>query len=374
MIYFNYEGQIRDGKQGRRPFLSHWWPLYTSDSRWTPPPYTLLHRELDPGRNPHLARLQPLFLTLAARTRSEDGAGLYSSASLPYVLEQSVAAALLLRDPRRHDGTAYLSLLHTVNDAETLERLLGMAAEAAAVEGCHRLIGPIGLSPYIENGLLIDYWRESPPLNTPYNPPYLPELLEEQMEPFLASQLYQMPIPTNTQPPVTGPARLEPFAPDHLAAEWLPLLLAACAPWQDFPPPDTAEAAFILRWFGRVPLTAWVALMDDQPAGFVLLQPDLAPLLRLAKGGRPWLRRPLLSVAGRWPTRQGRLLLAAVLPQWRGQGIGRQLWQQALSTGRQQGWQTLLIGPLPETAPAANILQHLAVQPRQRYQLYAMST
>ena len=41
----------------------------------------------------------------------------------------------------------------------------------------------------------------------------------------------------------------------------------------------------------------------------------------------------------------GRLLLGAVAPEWRGQGIGLQLWRHALDRARQLGWQTITCGP-----------------------------
>jgi ribosomal protein S18 acetylase RimI-like enzyme len=66
----------------------------------------------------------------------------------------------------------------------------------------------------------------------------------------------------------------------------------------------------------------------------------------------------------------GRLLFAAVLPQFRGQGVGRQLLRQALADARQQGWQQLTVGPLPTTAPGSAFLESFGAEARQTYLLY----
>ena len=99
-------------------------------------------------------------------------------------MEEPVAATVMLADERRQDGTAYLSLLHCVNDNETLERLLGAVMENLWEAGCQRVIGPTGLSPHLQSGALQNFFHLAPPLHTPYNPPYVPELLESVMEPI----------------------------------------------------------------------------------------------------------------------------------------------------------------------------------------------
>jgi GNAT superfamily N-acetyltransferase len=144
----------------------------------------------------------------------------------------------------------------------------------------------------------------------------------------------------------------------------------ACSPRADFPPPDTGEASFLLRWLGHWPLYAWLAQVDGQPVGFVLLGPDVSSLLRKAKGGRhlPW--RLWLTWRRRRPLRQGRIFYGAVLSQWQGQGIGHQLLHQALSAGHHLGWQRLSIGPVSDQAPACTFLERQGARPRQTYRLY----
>jgi GNAT superfamily N-acetyltransferase len=127
----------------------------------------------------------------------------------------------------------------------------------------------------------------------------------------------------------------------------------------------------LLGEFASSQTVGWLAQTAGQPAGFILLGPDLAGPLRRASGGRNPLWRLWLAAASRRPVSAGRVLLAAVAPAWRRQGIGRLLWQQALATARAQGWHTLTAGPVPDDSAGAHFLAACGAKPQQRYAVYA---
>jgi len=367
--YFNHYSYIAHNWWGRTSFVSSWWQIYKGDPYWVPPYYPTFRRVLEPSQDRHLARMKPLFVhteALPGRKRQTQA----SSAWNAPLFGQPVAAAVILCDLRRQDGTAYLALLQSVNDAGSLARLLGYMAEAPLPGGCRNVIGPIGLSPHFGSGLLQDYWNEIPPLHTPYNPPYMPETIGSVMRARSGSRLYHLEIPREPSSPPPARAEFTPFNPARLCGDLLPLLVAACPPQLNFAPPDAEEAEFLLRWINPWPLISWLAQIDSQPLGFILLQPDLAHRLRRAEGGRNPIWRLWLAWAGCRPTRQGRVLFAGVLPAWRKQGIGRQLLHQAMLTAQQQGWRRLSIGPLPGTAPGSRFLEHCGAQARQSYLIY----
>jgi GNAT superfamily N-acetyltransferase len=345
--------------------MSSWWRIVAADPYWVPPPYVALRRALDPNRNSHLARLNPLLVHAEALPRRQGG---FSSATF----EVPVAAAAALGDPRRRDGTAYLALLHCINDTTSLERLILYLAESLAARGYRRVLAPTGLSPHLGTGLLQDHWNSVPPLHTPYNPPYLPEIAGSVLRARSRSQLFFLEVPA--EPPAKLPgkmfATLRPLDVRRLAVDLLPLLVAACPPWLDFAPPDRAEASFLLSWLGQWPSQGWIAQVDAEAVGFILIQPDLGPGLRRAKGGRNPIWRLWLAWASRRPVRHGRVLFAAVVPEWRKQGIGRLLFQKAIDAAQQLGWQSLSVGPVPGTSGAAKFLTRLGAQPRQTYIVY----
>jgi len=365
--YFNHHSQIMGDWWDRWSFIRQWWRLYGDDPKLAPPYYPTLRRALEPARNPHLARLSPLFVKTEAlpRRRTPSPYGLDAAGG-----DQPVAMSVLLADPRREDRTAYLSLLRCRNDADSFKKHFEFMMELLGSRGYSRVIGPIGLSPHLEAGLLQDSWNVIPPLHTPYAPPYLPEILESRLRPLARSQLYHLDIPPELPPAPPAWAKLAPLDPQRLATDLLPLLVTAIPTRPDFPPPDAAEAAFLLRWWGQGPLLGWLAEVGAQPVGFTLFQPDLSPRLRLAKGGRNLLWRVWLNWPKHRPTQHGRVLFGTVLPPWQGQGIGQQLLHQVQQTAQQQGWRSLIFGPFPMTAPTAKFIKRCGAKAQQSYLLY----
>jgi GNAT superfamily N-acetyltransferase len=170
-------------------------------------------------------------------------------------------------------------------------------------------------------------------------------------DPVQTGQLYHIEIPAEAPPAVYSTVEFSPLAAPRLARDLFALFEAACTGQDALPPPDRIEVSFMLDWLQTWPLHGWLAEIDGQPIGFILLQPDLAHGVLRAGGGRNWAWRLWLKWRSRQPVREGRLLYGAVLPAWRGHGIGRRLWQQALYTAHVQGCRTLTIGPVPEAFP-----------------------
>jgi GNAT superfamily N-acetyltransferase len=262
---------------------------------------------------------------------------------------------------------AYLSLLHLANDHEICEQFL---QELAELSGARRFIGPTSISPYLAAGAQLDHWHEVAPFHAPYSPPYLAELLESQLEPAGSSAIFEYDLREMGKPESAGPVRIAPLDVHQLASDLLPLTQAAMTtPY--LPPPDLDEVSLVLSWLSNFPLTGQLALMGDEPVGFVLLQPDLARRVRRAGGGRyPWQQLWLQWRMNR-PASAGRLLFGAVSPKRRRQGIGRQLWHAALDIARQEGWKRIAIGPVADEGPGASFLSSLGAHPVRHYRLYS---
>ena len=381
MPYFNYTLHAVDASQAsyweRRAFIQAWWAIAKEDSRWTPPLYSSLRRELNPQANALLARLGASLIYIDALHRTGVRRSRTDQQEIPLtsVLERPLAAAVAMIDPRRKGKTAHLGLLHLATDREAFDRLTYYLVETLSGEGYRRFIGPVGLSPHLGSGILVDSWDARPPRHTPANPPYLPEAIERRLNVLQTGRLYHVAVTGQMEEEEAGvPPAVRPFDVGRLAGDLLPLLVAATEnPVAGFPPPDATEAAFLLRQIGPS-ATGGLVERDGAPVGFVLLAPDDAGRLRAARGGRPLWGRAWLALSGRRPSRAGRLMFGAVVPQARGQGIGRQLWAWAVAEGRARGWATLTVGPvwLPqqgESAAAAFLARRGAVA-RQTYRLY----
>jgi len=381
--YFNYSRALAKTRGERRGFLKSWWWIFANDPRWVPPYYPAMGSLLEaagsgkqiPG---HLGRMRMQLVQLTAlprrATSARESVDLDAMGRLPQSIgyESPVAAAILLSDPRRRDKTGYLVWPHFVNDEESFERLLNLASEVFSQLGCRRMIGPTGFSPYLENGMLVDHWRQLPPLYTPYNPPYLPEIAHQLLDPIHSARLFHLAVPPQPLPLQEDHFDLLPLQPERLAADLLPLFASALLSTFDAPELDAAEAEFLVQRVGDWPLSGWLAQVDGQPAGFVLLQSDFAPPLKRSKGGRNLFWRLWLNRTARRSTMQGRLLFGGVLPSFRRQGLGAHLLQRALQTAQVQGWQHLTIGPIPDRSlDAVNFLVHHGAQPQQKYQVFS---
>ena len=374
--YFNFRVDSAEGYRGRGGFLRKWWRIYADEPRWAPPAWNRLRQTLAPGRFAHLDRGRPLLIMVEAlpRRRQARASGqLFPTIEQGALMEQPVAAAVALIDPRRTDSAAHLALMHVANNRESLQRLLYAARENLGHEGIRRLILPVGLSPYLGTGVLQSHFHRIPPLHAPYAPPYVPELFTTVCRPLGRSLLFAAEPGEHTgmPTPVPGPARIHPLDPNRLAADLLPLFTGAMPAWAEFPLPDGPEAQFLLWWILRRPALAWVAEIDGEPVGYLLAQPDGSEALWRSKGGRSLLGLLQLHFLELRQPSSVRVLFMGVDPDYRRRGIGRQLWQRMLAAGPANGWQSVTVGPLPSTARAGlGFLTALGLSSRETYLLH----
>ena len=373
--FFNFRVESAEGYWESVGFLRKWWRIYADDVRWAPPAWASLRQALVSKRFVHLQRSRPRLIALEAlpRRRPQGRGQPLSTIGHGALMEQPVAAAVVLLDPRRTDGAAHLALLHVANNRESLERLLQAAQEQLAHVGIRRLILPVGLSPYLGTGVLQDHFHRVPPLYAPYAPPYVPELFTTVCRPLGRSLLFAFEPDTSAaaEQRTPGPAQIHPLDPNRLSADLLPLFSRTVPPWADFPPPDELEAQFLLRWILRLPALAWVAEIDGQPVGYLLAQPDGSERLRRSRGGRSLLGRLQLRLLELRQLHSVRVLFMGVEPEYRRRGIGRQLWKRMMAAGPVNGWRSVTAGPLPSTAgDGINFLTALGLASRERYLLH----
>lgn len=371
MQYMNYDLLRADNWLEKRLFIHQWAQMGFRDQRWVPPLFFALRPSLT---DPHMQRVDATLLRLTAvgfQARRTDRGHSIQGVPLSASMEQTIATAALQLDPRRSDRTTHLTLFNTVNNRDSLRIFLDKLGELLMDAGSFRLLGPFGASPFLERGVLQNHWNLTPPIYTAYNQPFLPELMEKVLRPFATQQLYTVPIRPNSVEKTVGNVTLTPFEPARLAADLLPLLQAACQNRLGLPLPDEMEARFMLRQLLPEQLTAWGAELDGRIVGFFLVQPDDGAARRRSRGGKLAWQATLYQLLRRRPTRRGRLLFGAVLPNYRKRGVGQMLLHKLNALGIAQGWERVHIGPLDSGDTAVPWLRtHANAIDRQQYTIY----
>lgn len=380
--FFNYRDILAVNSWERHDFRNHWLRLYQDDPNWVPPFFPIFRNEIRVSCNSHLARMDPIFFySQAILKRPPNKANSIGSPHSDnfYVspfIEQTVSTSIALHNPKRTRLSGYLALLKVANDVEAMERLIDVLGKELKQRGCRQLIAPTGISPHLGSGVLLDYWDRLPPSDTAYNPPYIPDIFNMVMQPYTTSRLYRINLdnpklsPTGEVKNNRSDLRLEPFEVNRLNSDLLSLFQCSFSPESGFPYPDSDETAFILRSISPWPVIGQLAVIDGQPVGFFLLQPDISPVLLRCMGAKKYWWRPWLQWMVKRPARDGRLLFGGVKQGWRKKGIGSLLLNQALQAAQAQGWKSLSIGPVPEGAEACSFLIHHGAKAEQTYQIY----
>jgi ribosomal protein S18 acetylase RimI-like enzyme len=375
--YFNFQTEFAVSRSQRRAFLQRWWSLGRDDPGWTPPRYAEIRQHLVDARHAHVARLHKVFLSQEAvrrprgRTSWDLQSWVDSSGIGGASLGITTAAAGIFLDKRFEPEAAYLFLPHIINHSGCAESLFDALASACSELGVSRLIGPSSFSPYLESGLQLNYWHQTAPALAVSNPPYLPELLAQFMqpvEPILRHWRLPIPIQFAVSSAPTG-LKFETLEHSRLAGDLLPLMIAACESTPGFPAPDPPEADFLLSCLPPA-VHAWQATLAGEPVGFILLGPEISPVLHDWRGGRSLVARLLLPLALSRSFQHGRIYFAGVLPGFRRQGIGNQMLRQAIQAAQALGWRSLVFGPLADGSAGAALLSGAGAQMRTAYRFF----
>lgn len=267
-------------------------------------------------------------------------------------------AAILDPEHERIHGQrcAYFGFFESIHDPAISRALLGAAVEWASQQGAEIVRGPLNPNINEECGLLVEGFDLPNAVMMPHNPPWYPELVEdagfskakdlvgfdirvadspsERLQ--RVRQLVQRRFPGITLQAITR-RNLRTFLPalTHVYnAAWE-------RNWSAIPmTPDEirflAERLEPLLVDGLV----WIALVQGQPAGLLLMVPDINPALRALRGRllSPALPGALPTLLG-W-TRPGRFRLIAlgVTPPHRRRGLEGWLFAEGVEAAQRLGF------------------------------------
>lgn len=337
----------------------------TAYPAWTPIPRREEAALFDPRRNPTLAH------TEAARwVALRDGRPVGRIAAFA---------------PREPAGTGHFGFFESPDDPEVVRALLGTAEGWLRLRGRQRAIGPVGITPRDQIGLLVDGFDRPAALLTPYNPPYYPGLLEAAgYRPILNLRAYAWRpdmvdtrgmIGLGTQIAARGALQIRSVDPDRLESEALliaRLLNQAFQHVWGYIPISDAEALAIAAHLAPVldPSLCLIALRRGEPCGVAITVPDVNWLFRRI-GGRWWPFGWLVALRWRHRIPHARFMALGVPSGRRATGTAVQLMlatHRALIAG---GYRSAELSQVfDENQSMRRLLERMGCQVIKRYAVY----
>jgi ribosomal protein S18 acetylase RimI-like enzyme len=326
------------GWRGVREFVAVQAPLYADDPNYAALPDLYVMRRLDRSREPFWAHAERA-LFVARRDGRAVG--------------RVAAIANHLHNGTWHDRVAFFGLFECEDDRGTATALLDLAAAWARDRGYDALRGPVNFSVHDELGLLVNGFDRPPRVMMPYNAPYHGALLEAAgCRPLKDLVAYDWTHAEMPEPPAAlerraariaaqGRLVVRQFDLDRLAEEtsrFRAVYNAAFADSWGFVPITAEEAQAMVQDFARFgdPRLCWLAEVGHEPAGFVLMLPDVCEVFHALRRGFLPLRA-LRAARAFWRPQAVRVVTLAIDPRFRRLNLAGHLmvraWRQAVGQG-----------------------------------------
>jgi len=334
------------GRADLAAFVNLPFTLYRDDPNWVPPLKADVRKLLDQNRHPFYdnGREAEIELFLARDGRQVVG---------------RIAAVLNHAHNRAHDeNIGFFGFFESVNRPEVANALLTAAEVWARGRGVDAVRGPANPSTNYECGLLVDGFDRPPVLMMTYNPRWYADLIEGAGY-AKAKDLYAYfsPVHDDSLPRLqklaaraqrrnpgltTRSADLKQF--DREVALMKELYNAAWEKNWGFVPVSDAEFDALAGELKDLvhPDLVRIALMGDEPVGFILTVPDWNPVLKDI-GGSLW-RHPIKLIRHLLFTKaeslEGiRLILLGIKEGYRNRGIESVLFANGIEVALKAGYE-----------------------------------
>lgn len=361
------------GRAAAREFIDVPYQLYRGDSNWVPPLRYSEHRRWLAAHNPSL-RTRAVSRFLARRNGRVVG-------RIAAVLDESFAS-------RWARGAGFFGFFES-EDGAASEELFATAHGWLRARGATSVTGPVNLSTHEEVGLLVDGFDSPPMVLSPYNPPQYERFVHDAG--YEAERDYYAYRWTPSAAPAASIQRLaRAFAARTGAASRIRIRAADPHRWDHEVRVlwSLYNGAFRELW-GFVPMT-WeefsarsadfrpfyrpelvlIAEVDDTPAGFGLVLPNINAALQKVRGRLMplgWLH--LIRDVPR--LRTARFILAGVLPQYTGLGVAPLLAHAMDEAGRRLGIRSAELSLVQEqNSRIRHVIEGFGCRPCKTYRLY----
>lgn len=330
-----------DGWRGTGRFVAVPWALFGDTPGWIPPLRAVVRDGLDNRKNPFY-RVADRALFVAERDGRPVGR----------------VAAIENRGHNRHhgDSVGFFGFFECADDPEAATALLRRAESWLSDRGLSAARGPISPSMNHESGLLVDGFDTPPVIMTPWNPGYYGGLLEGAGYAKVQDLLgYDVPSTGG----VTVPERLRRLAERTksrtgvtfrtldvklLKQEAEKVLDLYCEAWSDnwgFVPPDWDEFWHTAKDLKAVlvPELSFVAEVDDEIVGFMMVARDINRILRDVPSGRLWPTTIYRLLTGLSKVQSGRVVLLGLRKEYRHRGLFPLFFHESVRLAHESGFE-----------------------------------
>lgn len=311
------------GRRGTARFVDVPWKILADQPNWTPPLRAVVRDALDARKNPFYRNAdRALFIA------EQDG------------VPVGRIAAIENRAHNHHhkDRIGFFGFFDCANDTEAATALLSRAEKWLAARGLNAARGPVSPSMNHESGLLVHGFDTPPVLMTPWNPDWYGDLITRAGY-AQAQDLLGYYIPAEGEHSV--PKRLQRLAErttkqtgvtfrtldvDVLEKEARKVLDLYCDAWSGnwgFVPPAWDEFWHTAKDLKSVlmPQFSFVAEVDGEIVGFMMLARDLNKVLQTIPSGRLWPTNIAKLLLGLPKVQTGRIVLLGMRSDYRHRGL-----------------------------------------------------
>jgi hypothetical protein len=313
-----------DRRRGLSAFIDAAWKVQGGRTTpWVPPLRAMVRDALDARRNPFYRDAdRALFL---ARRGSD-------------VIGRVAAIENRWHNAHHGDRVGFFGFFECLDDRDGAAALLEAAREWLAARSLTSVRGPISPSMNHECGLLVDGFDTPPVLMTPWNPAYYADLVEgagyRKVQDLLG---YYIPAGDKLAVPdrvrrlaertlrhtrITF-RRLDVATLEHEARKVLQLYNEAWAGNWGFVPPSWEEFWHTAKDLKSVLAAdfSFVAEVDGEIVGFMLIARDINRLLRDMPSGRLWPANVVKLLRGTQKILSGRVVLLGLKTEYRNRGL-----------------------------------------------------
>lgn len=290
------------------------------------------------------------------------------------------------------DATGYFGFLDAIDDGEVFGRLLDRACAWLAERGIERVRGPFNFSTNHDCGLLVEGFDSPPSIMMPHGLPYYAGRVEaagfDPVQDLLAYRVASdFPVPRGMQSLLDKSGdqiRLRPLDRKHKDADFLVIREIFNDAWAnnwEFVPFSESEILDIGNTLVHLVEADFVQIaeIDGQPAGMIVLLPNLNELIADFDGRLlPFNWARLLWRLKRVGARSGRIPLMGITRRWQSSMLGTALVYRLIGALREPARragieQVEMSWILHSNRPMRQVIESLGGELYKRYRIYQKS-